>query len=66
MDSTPSSPENQLYWQLSTKDGRDFTIPPSVVAAVQRKIAAKEPITLDTGSIPFSEIKGFIRQQGKR
>lgn len=55
----PETPGGKHYWQLITKDGREFTIPPSAVAVIQRKMAAKEPLTLDAGSIPFSEIKGF-------
>jgi hypothetical protein len=47
------------WWELITKDGERYEIPPDAVEVVQRRMGNKEVINLSTASIPFSEIKHF-------
>lgn len=53
--------ENDYYWRLTLRDGREVDIPPKYVDIVKRKMDDREPIHTTSGSIPFSSIDSFDR-----
>lgn len=63
--STNTTPQEEYFWMLVTKDGRQVKIPPAAVEQVRRKIAARESIATTTITIPFSEVKSFHKTAEK-
>lgn len=49
----------EFYWDLTLRDGTVIRIPPDKAPMIQSKIARKDPITMRTRSIPFSDIQRF-------
>lgn len=65
LSNKPTEPEEQYYWRLTTKDGRQVLIPPSAVSVVRRRIEARETINTTSITVPFSEIKTFEKTAKK-
>lgn len=49
----------QYYWELITRDGTKYDIPPDKVAIINRRMAAHDPINLSTATVPFAQIDTF-------
>ena len=47
------------YWELITRDGTKYDIPPEKVDIVNRRMAAHDPINLSTATVPFAQIDTF-------
>lgn len=47
------------YWELITRDGTKYDIPPDKVAIVNRRMEAHDPINLSTATVPFAQIDTF-------
>ncbi len=49
----------EFYWELITRDGAKYDIPPDKVAIINRRMAAHDPINLTTATIPFAQVDTF-------
>jgi hypothetical protein len=51
--------EDNYEWELVTKDGRKFSVPPDKAQVVKRRWDAKEPIHFANESINYHDIERF-------
>lgn len=49
----------EYYWELITRDGSRFEVPPSAVPVVKRRMDNHDPINFKTASVPYAQIEHF-------
>jgi hypothetical protein len=54
----------EYYWELILRDGTKYEIPPAAVGTVNKRMGSKEPIFINTATIPFAQVEHF-RQTDK-
>lgn len=49
----------EYFWELITRDGTRFEVPPNGVQVIKRRMDSHDPINFRTASVPYAQIEHF-------